>query len=58
MDDQSTAEAAVAAGEDDCRPRRKVSDGIRRVFGVLSAFKDVLDETIVETRHLENLSPE
>ena len=58
MDDEGTAEAAGAAGEDRRRARRKVSDGIREGLGVLSAFKDALEETIVEARQRGDLSPE
>ena len=58
MDDQGTAEAAGAAGEDQRGARKKVSDGIREGLGVLSAFKDALEETIVEARQRGDLSPE
>jgi hypothetical protein len=58
MDDQETAEEAGATGEDRRGARRKVSDGIREGIGVLSAFKDVLEETIVEARQRRDLSPE
>ena len=38
--------------------REKVSDGIRQGIGVLSAFKDALEETINEARERGDLSPE
>ncbi len=38
--------------------REKVSDGIRQGLGVLSAFKDALEETIQEARDRGDLSPE
>jgi polyhydroxyalkanoate synthesis regulator phasin len=38
--------------------RAKVSDGIRQGIGVLSAFKDALEETINEARERGDLSPE
>ena len=50
MDDQETAEGAGATGEYRRGSHRNVSDGIREGFGVLSAFKDVLEEMIVEAR--------
>lgn len=37
-------------------PKEKVSDGIRQGLGVLSAFKDALDETINEARERGDLS--
>ena len=58
MDDQGTAEDAGAAGEGRRGTRKKVSDGIREGLGVLSAFKDALEETIVEARQRGDLSPE
>ena len=58
MDDQETAEGVGATGEDRRGARRKVSDGIREGLGVLSAFKDALEETIVEARQRGDLSPE
>ena len=58
MNDQDTAGAAGAAGEDQRGARKKVSDGIREGLGVLSAFKDALEETIVEARQRGDLSPE
>ncbi|MDH5758639.1 MAG: hypothetical protein OEZ65_03555 [Gemmatimonadota bacterium] len=36
--------------------REKVSDGIRQGIGVLSAFKDALEETINEARERGDLS--
>jgi polyhydroxyalkanoate synthesis regulator phasin len=36
----------------------KVSDGIKQGIGVLSAFKDALEETISEARERGDLSPE
>ena len=38
--------------------REKVSDGIKQGIGVLSAFKDALEETINEARERGDLSPE
>lgn len=38
------------------KPREKVSDGIRQGIGVLSAFKDALEETIQEARDRGDLS--
>jgi len=38
--------------------KEKVSDGIRQGIGVLSAFKDALEETITEARERGDLSPE
>ena len=58
MDDKGTAGATGAAGEDPRGARRKVSDGIREGLGVLSAFKDALEETIVDARRRGDLSPE
>ncbi len=37
-------------------PREKVGDGIRQGIGVLSAFKDALEETINEARERGDLS--
>ena len=42
--------------EDKKRARDKVSDGIRQGIGVLSAFKDALEETINEARERGDLS--
>ena len=58
MDDKGTAGATGASGEDPRGARRKVSDGIREGLGVLSAFKDALEETIVDARRRGDLSPE
>ncbi len=38
--------------------RDKVSEGIKQGIGVLSAFKDALEETIAEARERGDLSPE
>lgn len=38
--------------------KMKVSDGIKQGIGVLSAFKDALEETISEARERGDLSPE
>lgn len=38
--------------------REKVSEGIRQGIGVLTAFKDALEETIAEARERGDLSPE
>ncbi len=45
-------------GEDKKSARAKVSDGIRQGIGVLSAFKDALEETINEARERGDLSSE
>ena len=50
MDDQETAEGAGAMGKYRRGSHRKVSDGIREDLGVLSAFKDTLEETTAEAR--------
>ena len=42
--------------EDKKSARAKVSDGIRQGIGVLSAFKDALEETINEARERGDLS--
>lgn len=39
-------------------PRAKVSDGIKQGIGVLSAFKDALEETIQEARDRGDISAE
>jgi len=39
-------------------PRQKMGDGIRQGIGVLSAFKDALEETIQEARERGDLSTE
>lgn len=44
--------------EENRRARDKVSEGIRQGIGVLSAFKDALEETINEARERGDLSPE
>ncbi len=44
--------------EDKKSARAKVSDGIRQGIGVLSAFKDALEETINEARERGDLSSE
>ena len=44
--------------EDKKSTRAKVSDGIRQGIGVLSAFKDALEETINEARERGDLSTE
>lgn len=38
--------------------RDKVSDGIKQGIGVLSAFKDALEETITEAKERGDLSPD
>ncbi len=38
--------------------RGKVADGIKQGLGVLSAFKDALEETIVQARDRGDLTPE
>jgi len=38
--------------------KAKVSDGIKQGIGVLSAFKDALEETITEAKERGDLSPE
>lgn len=42
--------------EDEKSGREKVEDGIRQGLGVLSAFKDALEETIHEARERGDLS--
>ena len=42
--------------EDEKSARQKVGDGIRSGIGVLSAFKDALEETIKEARDRGDLS--
>lgn len=44
--------------EDKKTTRAKVSDGIKQGIGVLSAFKDALEETIQEARDRGDLSTE
>lgn len=44
--------------DDNKSAREKVSDGIRQGIGVLSAFKDALEETINEARERGDLSAE
>jgi polyhydroxyalkanoate synthesis regulator phasin len=44
--------------DDNKSAREKVSDGIRQGIGVLSAFKDALEETINEARERGDLSTE
>ncbi|MDH3205245.1 MAG: hypothetical protein OEO79_01455 [Gemmatimonadota bacterium] len=44
--------------EDEKGAREKVGDGIRSGIGVLSAFKDALEETIQEARDRGDLSAE
>ena len=44
------------AGQDKRSARAKVSDGIKQGIGVLSAFKDALEETIQEARDRGDLS--
>jgi polyhydroxyalkanoate synthesis regulator phasin len=43
-------------GRDKRGAREKVGDGIRQGIGVLSAFKDALEETIQEARERGDLS--
>jgi len=50
MTDQETGDKKGA--------REKVGDGIRQGIGVLSAFKDALEETIQEARERGDLSTE
>jgi len=38
--------------------RRRMSDGIKEGIGVLSAFKDAIEETIQEARDRGDLSPD
>jgi polyhydroxyalkanoate synthesis regulator phasin len=44
--------------EDKKGPKEKVSDGIKQGIGVLSAFKDALEETIQEAKERGDLSTE
>ena len=46
------------AGEDKRGARAKVSDGIREGLGVLSAFKEAIEETIADARERGDLTPE
>jgi polyhydroxyalkanoate synthesis regulator phasin len=51
--------AAKSGGGEESGPkstRRRVGDGIRQGIGVLSAFKDALEETIQEARERGDLS--
>jgi polyhydroxyalkanoate synthesis regulator phasin len=48
----------MSEGEEKKSARAKVSDGIRQGIGVLSAFKDALEETIQEARDRGDLSSE
>lgn len=45
-------------GEDARGPRQKMGEGIRSGIGVLSAFKDALEETIQEAKDRGDLSSE
>jgi len=44
--------------EDSKSAREKVSEGIRQGIGVLSAFRDALEETINEAKERGDLSPD
>jgi len=56
MSEEQKAEAEGA--EDTKSHRERVGDGIRQGIGVLSAFKDALEETIHEARERGDLSTE
>ena len=58
MSDEGSAGAPGGSGEGRKGAGRKVSDGIRQGLGVLSAFKDAIEETIVEARERGDLAPE
>ena len=61
---EGTRESGAESSQDEStreqgrRTREKVSDGIRQGLGVLSAFRDALEETIQEARDRGDLSPE
>jgi len=54
MDDERKKDGVMS--EDKKTARGKVSDGIKQGIGVLSAFKDALEETIQEARDRGDLS--
>ena len=51
-----TNDGAEAGGGDANDPRKRMGDGIRQGLGVLTAFKDALEETIQEARDRGDLS--
>ena len=58
MTERETSEAGGSAREQDAdrSHRDRVSDGIKHGIGVLSAFRDALEETINEARERGDLS--
>lgn len=65
MSDEQTGQADSAsdtgdstAGDEAGQRRKSVGDGIKEGLGVLSAFKDALEETIQEARERGDLSSE
>lgn len=57
-DQRSGHEARADDDNDDKGPRQRMGDGIRSGIGVLSAFKDALEETIRDARDRGDLSAE
>jgi polyhydroxyalkanoate synthesis regulator phasin len=58
---ETTGEEEMATGsesEERRGTRQRMSDGIKQGIGVLSAFKDALEETIQEARERGDLSTE
>lgn len=55
---ETEAEAAEENGDDAKSKRARMGDGIRQGIGVLSAFKEALEETIQEARDRGDLSAE
>ena len=56
MSSKSEPEEGPTMNDEKKSARAKVSDGIRQGIGVLSAFKDALEETINEARERGDLS--
>ena len=56
-DEKAKEKAGEPTGESKS-PREKMGDGIKQGIGVLSAFKDALEETIQEARDRGDLSTE
>ena len=54
--EQDSAERTAADGNDGQGRRKSMGDGIKEGLGVLSAFKDALEETIQEARERGDLS--
>lgn len=55
MTDETKTDAG-GAGADDPNAKKRMGDGIRQGLGVLTAFKDALEETIQEARDRGDLS--